>query len=310
MTKPRPKTRAKSHSKATPKTRPRPAPRDAKPLGPRVLIVLSDSTGNLARHMIGAALTQFPVDTMDVVYETFVRTPARLAAVLEKAAAAHAALCHAVVSQDAKKEIAQFCRRRKIPSFDITGGLTDFIGHVAGVARTENVAALHRLDEAYKRRIEAIEFTLAHDDGLGVETVADADIVLAGVSRTGKTPTSIYLAQQGYRVANVALAIEVKPPIELLKAPSDRIVGLLIDPMQLATIRAHRQKSWQMSATAYGDLDHVAREVAWARRLYNEYGWKCLDVTDQAIEETAARILEMVNVPIHRSAAKAFSNME
>lgn len=281
-----------------------------KPPARAVLHVLSDSTGNLARHMIGAALTQFPSHSTRIVYDKFCRTPGKLAEALERAAADNAAVSHAVVSPDSKRVINRFCKKWNLPCFDLTGGLSDFLTDVTGVKRTPNVAALHPLNDAYKRRIEAIEFTLAHDDGLGTETLADADIVLVGVSRTGKTPTSIYLAQEGYRVANVALAIEVAPPAELLRLGPDRVVGLLIDPQQLVLIRTRREQSWKMESGVYGDCGHVARELAWARKLYQQQGWKCLNVTDQAIEETAARILEMVKVREDRPASDSFSNLE
>jgi regulator of PEP synthase PpsR (kinase-PPPase family) len=260
--------------------------------------------------MMGAALTQFPTDATDVVFETFIRTPGRLQGALDKAAAQDAAVCHAIVSDADKLTITRFCKRRKLPCFDLTGGLSDFIGQITGAKRSANVAALHRLDDAYKRRIGAIEFTLAHDDGLGRETLGDADIVLVGVSRTSKTPTSIYLAQQGYCVANVALAIEVEPPAELLRLPADRVVGLLIDPRQLVMIRTHRERAWKLETGNYGDAEHVAQELAWARKLYQRQGWKHLDVTDQAIEETAARVLEMVKIRREPTAGDSFSNLE
>lgn len=280
--------------------RPTAAKPDAQSLRP--VYVMSDSTGNLARHMIGAALTQFPADSQRVVYENFLRTPERLSAVLEKAATEAAAVCHAFVADAVKSNIARFCKKKKLPCYDLTGGLGDFLAEATGAPRKANLAALHRLDDAYKRRIEAVEFTLAHDDGLGLETLCQADIVLAGVSRTSKTPTSIYLAQQGYRVANVALAIEVPPPDELLAVPPQRVVGLLIDPQQLVLIRTHRERSWKMQSSMYGDADHVTRELAWARKLYQRQNWKCLNVTDRAIEETAARILEIVKIPENQPA--------
>jgi regulator of PEP synthase PpsR (kinase-PPPase family) len=154
----------------------------------------------------------------------------------------------------------------------------------------------HRLDEGYQRRIDALEFALGHDDGLGLATLAEADIVLAGVSRTGKTPTSIYLAQQGYRVANVSLAVEVEPPPQLLALRAKKVVGLVISPQQLVMIRTRREADWHMARTSYGDPAHVAREIAWARQLYARQGWPVLDVTDQAIEETAARIVDALGL--------------
>lgn len=260
--------------------------------------------------MIGAALTQFPANATRVVMETFIRTTDRLHAILERAAAEEAAICHALVSNAEKLCVARFCKRRKLPCYDLTGGLSNFIGQISGAKRSANVGALHRLDDAYKRRIGAIEFTLAHDDGLGLETLGGADIVLVGVSRTSKTPTSIYLAQQGYRVANIALAIEVDPPLELLRLPPQTAVGLLIDPQQLVLIRTHRERSWKSECGNYGDADHVAQELAWARKLYQRQGWKYLDVTDQAIEETAARILDMVKIRREPAASDSFSMME
>jgi regulator of PEP synthase PpsR (kinase-PPPase family) len=158
------------------------------------------------------------------------------------------------------------------------------------------LAALHRMDEGYRRRIGALEYTIAHDDGLGLSTLADADVVLAGVSRTGKTPTSIYLAQQGYRVANVALAIESPPPPELLALRGRKVVGLVISPEQLVMIRTRREANWGMDRTGYGESDHVARELAWARQLFARQGWPVLDVTDQAIEETAAKVVEALGL--------------
>jgi regulator of PEP synthase PpsR (kinase-PPPase family) len=244
-----------------------------------------------------ALLTQFPPGSVALQFHTFVRTRAGLDEVLDAIKAMPGAVCHAVVAEPLKRRIAAFCRASELPPFDLTGGLTKFLARVIDTAPRNDVAALHRIDEGYKRRIGALEYTLSHDDGLGLATLADAEIVLVGVSRTGKTPTSIYLAQQGYRVANVSLAIEVAPPAELLALPPGRVVGLLIDPQQLALIRGRRAAAWRMERTdPYGDPSHVAREIAWARQLFVARGWPALDVTDHAIEETAARVLEVLGL--------------
>jgi regulator of PEP synthase PpsR (kinase-PPPase family) len=265
----------------------------------RVVHVISDSTGNLARHMLAALLTQFPPGSIAPEFHAFVRTPQRLEDVLDAVRGRPGAVCHAVVAEALKCRIAEFCRAAKIPHHDLTGGLTKFLAGVSGTEPRNDVAALHRMDAGYKRRIGAIEYTLGHDDGLGLATLGDADIVLAGVSRTGKTPTSIYLAQQGYRVANVSLAVEVAPPAELLALPPGRVVGLLINPQQLVMIRGRRAAAWHMERTdPYGDPARVAREIAWARQLFVRRGWPTLDVTDEAIEETAARVLEVLGLSV------------
>jgi regulator of PEP synthase PpsR (kinase-PPPase family) len=264
--------------------------------GLKEIYVLSDSTGNLARHMLAAMLTQFPPDSAHVHFRTFVRTAQRLDEVLAQVREHPGGVCHAMVSPAFKQRIAEFCRSANLPHYDLTGGLVDFLSQVTALAPRGDLRLLHRIDDDYKRRIGALEYTIDHDDGLGLDTLADADIVLAGVSRTGKTPTSIYLAQQGYRVANVALAIEVAPPKELLGLPPGKAVGLVINPQQLVMIRERRATGWNMGRTSYGDPAHVAREIAWARQLFARQNWPVLDVTDQAIEETAGKIVQALGL--------------
>jgi [pyruvate, water dikinase]-phosphate phosphotransferase / [pyruvate, water dikinase] kinase len=289
-------TSSRTKKRIVPK-RPRSAPPTRPgPAAPRDLYVLSDSTGGLARHMLAAFMTQFPTDAFAVHFHTFIRGEHRLGEILEIIRARPGAICHAMVSDAFKRTIAAFCRKTGLAQCDLTGGVVDFLAAAAGVPPQCDVAALHRMDEAYRKRIGAIEYTIAHDDGLGLSTLSDADIVLAGVSRTGKTPTSIYLAQQGYRVANVSLALEVAPPPELLSPRGRKVVGLVINPQQLVMIRTRRETNWGMERTTYGDPAHVAREIAWARQLFVRQGWPLLDVTDQAIEETAAKVIEALGL--------------
>jgi len=270
------------------------------PTGPRGLYVISDSTGNLPRHMLGAFMTQFPRHALNVRFESFVRTAVRLQEILEQARVEKAAVCHAMVSHDFKRLITTFCADAGLKCRDLTGGIVEFLSSVAGVEPLHNVDALHQIDDVYKQRIRALEFTLAHDDGLGLESLDEADIVLAGVSRTSKSPTSIYLSQQGYRVANVALALGVAPPIQLFRLPKNKVVGLVINPAQLQVIRTHRAQDWRMGGdTNYGDRDHIVRELAWTRKLFNDNGWHVIDVTDQAIEETSARVVNALGLSQH-----------
>jgi regulator of PEP synthase PpsR (kinase-PPPase family) len=263
----------------------------------RELVLLSDSTANLARHVIAAVLTQFPPGAAAVRFESFVRTAARVDEVLRTAGPGVAGVCHAIVSGALKRRVAAHCAKAGIPCFDLTGGVVEFLRDVTGARPQADVGALHRLDAIYRRRIGAMEFTLCHDDGLGLETLAGADVVLVGVSRTSKTPTSILLAQQGYRAANVSLATGITPPGELLALPRRKVVWLMMQPTQLALIRERRQTAWRMAPTTYSGGESVASELAWCRKLFREQGWAVIDVTDQAVEETAARIAEMVGPP-------------
>jgi regulator of PEP synthase PpsR (kinase-PPPase family) len=273
------------------------------PADPTPLYVLSDSTGNLARHMVTTFLTQFPPETFQVQLNPFVAEAGRWADVLETISGRRGVVMHAVVSQELKSKIASYCQRMEIPCCDMTGSLVDFL---SVASRTEPICdqnRLHRVDRVYYDRINAMSFTLEHDDGLGLDSLGAADIVLAGISRTGKTPTSVYLAMQGYRVANVSLAIEAPVPPQLMNLSRGKTVGLVIDAAHLAEIRARRQTAWQMAHTPYCDPQHVEEEIEWSRRIFGELHCPVLDVTDQAIEETAARVLDLLGMtePARRS---------
>ena len=268
---------------------------------PSNVLVLSDSTGNLARHMLTAVLTQFPPGSISVRFECFIRTESQLKTLLSEAKAQKAIVCHAMVSGALKKQIKTICAASRLHCFDMTGGFVQFLEKATKLGTTSDVEALHSMDEAYRRRISAMEFTLNHDDGLGLDTLHQADVVLVGVSRTGKTPTSILLAQQGYQAANVSLAHGVQPPSQLFSLASGKVVGLMIDPDQLALIRARRQAAWGMAQTNYGRPEDVHQEIDWSRALFREHSWPVLDVTDQAVEETAAKVISLVGPVAQRN---------
>jgi regulator of PEP synthase PpsR (kinase-PPPase family) len=260
-----------------------------------IVYAISDSTTNLIRHVLAALLTQFPLGALDVRYEGFVRAEVDLQRIFGGGGAKPRAVVHAVVSPKLKHAIEQHCRKLQAQCWDVTGPTASFLAGIAGVPAGVDPQRLHRVDdEAYVRRIEAIEFTMEHDDGLGLATLAEADVVLVGVSRTSKTPTCMYLAQQGLKAANVSLAKGVEPPVEVFALPPRKVIGLLIDPDRLTEIRSSRQAAWHMAGTAYNQRQAVQDEVDWSRRLFARSGWSTIDVTDQAVEETAGRILHMV----------------
>jgi regulator of PEP synthase PpsR (kinase-PPPase family) len=266
------------------------------------LYVLSDATGSLARHMVSTFLTQFPHGAFQLHLKPFIGEAGRLAKALVTIAEKRGIVFHAVVSEDLKAEIARECDQLGVACCDLTGPTVEFLAGVSHIRPLSDEQQLHRVDPVYCNRINAMTYTLEHDDGLGVETLDAADIVLAGVSRTGKTPTSIYLAMQGYRVANVSLAMAVEPPHQLAELPKGKLAGLIIDPRQLAEIRTRRQTEWKMSQTQYNDPREVEEEIIWSRRLFTKFGCPVLNVTDQAIEETAARLLDLLghSQPPHR----------
>ena len=290
MARPQPKRVKKAAAAAAAK------PAEAEPSAPRTLYVLSDSTGNLAQHMLTAILTQFPRDAFTVRVKTYLSTEPKLAAALEEAAREPAIVFHAVVAPAAKEAIARRCKAAGIPSCDLTGQFVEFLARESGIEPRADTRLLHDVNESYHRRIAAIEFALRHDDGLGLETIHEADVVLVGISRTSKTPTTMYLAQQGHFVGNVALAYGLDLPLELLALPEKKVVGLTIEPSQLVEIRTRRQREWKMGDTSYNEMETVDREVAWSRKLFARQGWRTLNVTNQAIEETAARVVEIAGL--------------
>ena len=171
----------------------------------------------------------------------------------------------------------------------------DALAAVSGQHAQGRAGRQHALDEASFARVDAIQFTIAHDDGVGSENWEEADIVLVGVSRTSKTPTSIYLANRGYKVANVPLVPQSPPPASLYTLKHPLIVGLTTNPERLIQIRRNRLLSLnENTETAYVDQERVASELAYARRMFSNNGWPVIDVTRRSIEETAAAIINLV----------------
>ncbi len=272
------------------------AKRSAAKVQRRMIHVLSDSTGNLARHMLTAFLTQFAKDSFVVRVRTFLQSQEKVERAVGEAVAERGIVFHAILARAHKRLIEERCAASETPCRDMTGDFVQFIERESGLKPLEDARRLHSMDSAYRQRIRALEFAMEHDDGLGLETLHEADIVLCGVSRTSKTPTSVYLAQQGYRVGNVALAMQVEVPKELLALTGKRVVGLIIDPSTLTEIRTRRQTEWRMSDTNYNDRERVEEEIRWSRRLFASRGWPVLNVTDQAIEETAGRIVNVLGL--------------
>jgi [pyruvate, water dikinase]-phosphate phosphotransferase / [pyruvate, water dikinase] kinase len=262
----------------------------------RTIYLVSDSTGNLPRHMLAAFLTQFPPGTFGVRARSFIDTPHKLDRVLADLGDAPGIVMHALVDRAMKRTAAERAAKLGLPACDLTGAFVEFLAAASGVSPSPSVRVLHDVNAAYRRRVKAVEFALEHDDGLGLDTLAGADVVLVGVSLTSESPTCMYLAQQGYQAGNVSLAIGIDPPAQLMALPKTKVAALVIDPRQLAEIRSRRQAAWHMTDTAYNRAASVGAEVTWSRRLFARGGWAMFDVTNQAIEETAARIVDRLGL--------------
>lgn len=259
------------------------------------IYLISDSTGELAERFTNAIISQFPEDRIVVDKYSFVRDAAEAERLIGHFEAKGAILFHTVLSPDLKRDITRLSASRRIPSYDLTGTATDFVVQHLKAKPEWNVSQVHRIDESYDRRIDAIEFAINHDDGAGQSNVKRADVILVGPSRSSKTPTSMYLAVKGVRAANIPLVMEIDQSDKLEPLRGDkRVVGFVIAPAKLREMRLKRASELGTDPPGYTELDRIRKEVSAALRVYQRYEWRTIDVTDRAIEETAAMILRMI----------------
>ncbi|OQW45576.1 MAG: phosphoenolpyruvate synthase regulatory protein [Proteobacteria bacterium SG_bin6] len=259
------------------------------------LHLLSDSTGETLETIAKAALAQY--DDVETIrhFWPMVRSEAHLQRILHEIAQNPGLVLFTLVNPETRATLEAQCRALGLPAVAPLDPVTDALSALLGQTAKARPGRQHALDAAYFARVEAIQFTIAHDDGIAPEDWEEADIVLAGVSRSSKTPTSIYLANRGYKTANIPIVMEVPPPPALFQLKRPLVVGLTTSAERLVQVRRNRLLSLnQAPETAYVDQDSVAREVAFARRLFNDRGWPVIDVTRRSIEETAAAIIALV----------------
>jgi [pyruvate, water dikinase]-phosphate phosphotransferase / [pyruvate, water dikinase] kinase len=261
------------------------------------LHLLSDSTGETLENIAKAALAQF--DGADEVVKHFwpmVRSESHLDRILIDITANPGLVLFTLVNRDTRVKLENRCRLLGLPAVAALDTVTDAFSNMLGQQAQARPGRQHLMDEAYFARVEAIQFTIAHDDGINAQNWEEADIVLAGVSRTSKTPTSIYLANRGYKTANIPIVPESPPPASLYSLKHPLVVGLITSAERLIQVRRNRLLSLnQAPDTDYVDEDKVKAEVAYARRMFADNGWPVLDVTRRSIEESAAAIINFVN---------------
>ncbi len=258
------------------------------------LHLVSDATGETNHQVARACLVQFgDIRTNEHVW-TLVRTPAHIEKILASATENPGPVLFTLVDPELRRILQDGCQRINVPCVSILEAVVDTLSAYLGttIARPRP-GGQHELDAAYFDRIEAMNFTIAHDDGQMAQTLHEADIVLLGVSRTSKTPTSLYLANRGYKTANIPIVPSVDLPAELFQLTDPFVIGLTNDPNRLIQIRQNRILMLnQRDNTDYVDLEQVRQEVQNARRLFAKQGWPVIDVTRRSIEETAAAVLQ------------------
>lgn len=258
--------------------------------------LIAGATGELLSGLAAVAVSQFPGIEFDVIAHPLQASLEKLQATLAKLGGQRPIVLHALADQAAKALVRNHCVIERIPHFDATGPLFHFLADAVGAVPQNDVSRLHRLDAAYRRRIEAMDFTLEHDDSLGLETLREADIVIVGVSRVSKSPTALYLGSRGFKVANVSIAPATGFPPVLAKITKKKIIALTTQPKRLHEIRTERAKRMGSTGTEYDDLQGIIAELMAAEAEYRKRGYAILDVTHMTIEQTAARILEALKL--------------
>jgi regulator of PEP synthase PpsR (kinase-PPPase family) len=260
------------------------------------LHLVSDSTGETLLAVGRAAAAQFA--TVSPVEHVFplLRNQKQLDHALDEIAANPGIVLYTLVDQALGERLETRCRELNVPCLSVLGPVLSLFHSYLGTETTPRVGGQHMLNPAYFRRIEALNFTMLHDDGQHVEDIEDADVVLVGVSRTSKTPTSIYLANRGIKTLNIPLVPEVDPPLALEQAKNPLVVGLYASPERIVQIRQNRLLSLNaaQSDSAYIDRERVSQEIAASKKLCSKHGWPSIDVSRRSIEETAAAVIALL----------------
>ena len=256
--------------------------------------VVSDSLGETAESVAKATISQFDED-IDIVRVPFIRHGEQVQKVLEEASAHHAVVCHTLVSPELRQTFEKIAREKNVRYVDILGPMMNMVGTISSTKPRMKPGIIHNLDEEDFKKVAAIEFAVKYDDGKNPAGFEKADVVLIGVSRTSKTPLSMYMAHKKFKVANLPLVPEVPLPEEIFHVPPYRIIGLIIDPYKLNTIRSERMKALGFSGTAnYTDIARIEDELCYAKEVMRQLHCLVIDVSNKAIEETASRIMSIV----------------
>ncbi|MGE8940552.1 pyruvate, water dikinase regulatory protein [Leptospira interrogans] len=258
------------------------------------LHLVSDSTGETLTTIAKAAAVQYAQIRAIEHVHPLVRSGRQLDRVLQEIGSAPGIVLYTIVNRELTDRLEQYCREKAIPCLYVLEPIMKVFESYLGAPQTPIVAGQHVLDADYFRRIDALNFSMAHDDGQLPNDLNQADIIILGISRTSKTPTSIYLAQRGYKTANVPIVPPIALPPELAEPHSAFVVCLVASPERIAEIRRNRVRLMSdRNLDDYVDREQIAQEVQHSRRLCARHGWPVIDVTRRSVEETAATIVKL-----------------
>tara|TARA_B100000674_G_scaffold273732_1_gene226014 strand:+ start:148 stop:1014 length:867 start_codon:yes stop_codon:yes gene_type:complete len=260
--------------------------------------LVSDSTGETLDRIFLSLKSQFANFEYEKKEFAFVRTEQQIDKIINECInLENSLILYTIVETKLAKYISSESEKNNVPCFGILGNLILSFSKLLNQKAIHKPSAQHVLDDDYYKRIEAIQFTMSHDDGKKVDDINNADVILLGVSRTSKTPTSIYLANRGYKTINIPLVLDQKVPGGISGNNKACIIGLVADPERLADIRRNRvaiMKDHKLKE--YTDIDHIRKEVSDSKNLFKRNNWPIIDVTRRSVEETAASILKIIEI--------------
>jgi [pyruvate, water dikinase]-phosphate phosphotransferase / [pyruvate, water dikinase] kinase len=260
------------------------------------LLVVSDGGGTTAEAAVEAAMAQFPDVSFTILRRPGVRSREQVLRVVHEAAISRGIVVHTIVIQEIRRLLVSECRLRLLPHFDLIGPLIGHITQEVGQPPILRPGVARAIDVDYFQRIDAIQFTVQHDDGQNTGGLDEADIVLVGVSRCSKTPLSIYLSMRGWKVANIPIVLGIEPPAKLDEIDQTKVVALWIDLEHLIEIRRNRLESLdQVSDGDYANPEQVRAELDYCRKIVRRgYPWPMVNITGKSIEESAKEVVAVV----------------
>lgn len=259
------------------------------------LHLVSDSTGETAAKLSRAVEVQFPEQRFEVVRHPKVTSVDHVQLAAERARGRRAVVLYTLVKPEFREAMRAACRRYKLSSCDLLARPLEAIARVSGLPAQMEADVRQPLDSSYFKRVAAMEFAVRFDDGVGAHGLRDAEIVLAGVSRSSKTPLSIYLGYLGHKTANVPVVRGIEPPKELWEVEPAKVVGVTIDAQALLEIRTERARNIGARKRAYADLVEIYEELEYAQSIHRRLACPVIEVSNLSIEETAHRIIRLVD---------------
>lgn len=260
-----------------------------------IVYAVSDSIGETAEAVAKATASQFIDAFFDIVRIPYMQNKEQLERLIMEAREQRSVICYTMVSPELRSFVRDKAKEVGVIAIDILGPMIDGFQEISGMDPRNKPGLVHTLDNDYFRRVEAVEFAVKYDDGKNPWGLLKADVVIVGISRTSKTPLSMYLAHKRVKVANVPLVPEIMPPEELFKVPSNKVVGLIINPYKLNEIRSERLKTMGLTDDAsYADVARINQELEYAKGIMRNLRCMVIDVSNRAIEETANIIIEHV----------------